>query len=164
MGTQTTENIYDPSRRRSRPRRWKSESFANTFSSRGKSCSRAGLLPIGERLVLRGRGGGLRETEGSIERGETMAFRDGEGRGAQEKSEKTNICRNSLRFMEAASYQPATPGNFFQPSQVSALFRVLAPVSVPRQSIFRPMENFHLGLRSRCRYDSSERPRSFTGL
>lgn len=66
--------------------------------------------------------------------------------------------------MEAASYQPATPGKFFPPSQVSALFRVLAPVSLPRQSIFRPMENFHPGLRSRCRYDSSERPRTFTGL
>lgn len=60
----------------SRPRRWKSESFANTFSSRGKSCSEAGLFPIGERLVFRGRGGGLRETEGGIERGETERNED----------------------------------------------------------------------------------------
>lgn len=40
----------------------------------------------------------------------------------EEKSEKTNICRNFVRFMEAVSYQPVSQATFFPPPSTSPLF------------------------------------------
>lgn len=40
----------------------------------------------------------------------------------EEKSEKTNICRNFVRFMEAVSYQSVSQATFFPPPSRSPLF------------------------------------------